>query len=701
MKRYSDWTLFARIRVLILVALVPVLLFILFYLLPEIEDKLVLEKRAQTKNVVDVALNTLQYWNDQTLTHGVPIKEAQDKALQEISKIRYAGAEYFWVNDLEPRMIMHPFKPELNGKFVGENKDPNGKYFFKDFIKVCNEKGAGFVDYMWPKPGFDAPVPKISYVALFKEWGWILGSGIYIDDVQADISAFRLKILLGLGVALVLAFIFSFFFSQKLVAPITKLQNAANRVALGDVDFSIEAKTKDEFGNLEQAFSKMLVNINEQSVIANKIAAGDVSAHIIPRSDKDILSKSLNHVVDTFKDLIVELRVLTDAALNGQLQTRGATDKFSGGFRDIIKGINNTLDAVILPVEEGTQVLSIMATGDFTVPMEGDYKGDHQLIKNSINQLQQSLSQILSEVSLASQAIASASSEISSSTEEMAAGVQEQSAQIAEIASAVDEMTATIQSTANNTVSASDIAKEAGQMARDGDRVVSQTVTGMNNIADVVLMAAAKVNELGESSNQIGEIIQVIDDIADQTNLLALNAAIEAARAGEQGRGFAVVADEVRKLAERTSKATKEIAGMITKIQKDTLEAVSSIDKGTAEVQSGRKLAQKAGEALTLIIPGTDRVVDMISQVATASEQQSTTAEEISKNIEGISSVSNESAQGIQQIAHAADDLNRLTNNLEVLLTKFKVNQSHEVISQLHNAAPKNKRAAVKGLHSA
>lgn len=105
MKRYSDWTLFARIRVLILVALVPVLLFILFYLLPEIEDKLVLEKRAQTKNVVDVALNTLQYWNDQTLTHGVPIKEAQDKALQEISKIRYAGAEYFWVNDLEPRMI--------------------------------------------------------------------------------------------------------------------------------------------------------------------------------------------------------------------------------------------------------------------------------------------------------------------------------------------------------------------------------------------------------------------------------------------------------------------------------------------------------------------------------------------------------------------------------------------------------------------
>ena len=673
MKKYSDWSLFARIRVLIIVTLLPVLLFVLFYLLPEIETKLISEKRLKTKHVVEVAWSTLQYWNDLAVKNQIPVKEAQEKALHEIVQTRYGGSEYFWINDMEPRMIMHPFKPELNGTFVGENKDPNGKKFFTEFVSVARETGAGFVDYMWPKPGFDAPIPKVSYVMLFKDWGWIIGSGIYIDDIQAEVSAFRLKILTGLGVALLIAIIFSYFFSKKLIAPIIKLQQAANRVALGDVDFNIAAKTNDEIGNLEKAFAKMLVNINEQSVIADKIAAGDVSVHIVPRSDKDILSKSLNHVVATFRELIIELTSLTNAALNGQLKTRGQLEKFSGGFKEIVSGINNTLDAVMKPIEAGADVLSVMATGDFTVSVNGEFKGDHQLIKNSINQLRESLSHIITEVSEASQAIASASTEISSSTEEMAAGAQEQSAQIAEIASAVDEMTATIQSTANSTNIASDIARDAGRIARDGGHVVSQTVSGMNKIADVVTVAAVKVNELGESSVQIGEIIQVIDDIADQTNLLALNAAIEAARAGEQGRGFAVVADEVRKLAERTSKATKEIASMIIKIQKDTTEAVASIKKGTDEVQTGRELAQKAGESLTMIIPSTDKVVDVISQVAAASEEQSSTAEEISKNIEGISSVASESAQGIQQIAQAADDLNRLTDNLEHLLGKFKV----------------------------
>lgn len=175
----------------------------------------------------------------------------------------------------------------------------------------------------------------------------------------------------------------------------------------------------------------------------------------------------------------------------------------------------------------------------------------------------------------------------------------------------------------------------------------------------------------------IWEIIQVIDDIADQTNLLALNAAIEAARAGEQGRGFAVVADEVRKLAERTTKATKEIAEMINQIQKDTAGAVSSIEEGNVEVESGKKMAVKAGESLQEIIKATDKVQDVVNMVASASEEQSSASEQISRNIEAISSVTNQSAAGTQQIARAAEDLNRLTSNLEVMIGHFKLN-NHE-----------------------
>jgi methyl-accepting chemotaxis protein len=220
----------------------------------------------------------------------------------------------------------------------------------------------------------------------------------------------------------------------------------------------------------------------------------------------------------------------------------------------------------------------------------------------------------------------------------------------------------------------------------------------MNRIAEVVQKSALTVQALGKSSDQIGEIVQVIDDIADQTNLLALNAAIEAARAGEQGRGFAVVADEVRKLAERTTKATKEIAGMIRQIQKDTSGAVESMSKGTEEVEKGKALADKAGESLKEIIKGAEKAVDVITQVAAASEEQSSTSEQISKSIEMINNVTRESTEGIQQIARASEDLSRLTTNLQELISHFNVgsdtrnnfNDDHEQKSRSRLAVRSN-----------
>src|SRR3989339_1164701 len=323
-----------------------------------------------------------------------------------------------------------------------------------------------------------------------------------------------------------------------------------------------------------------------------------------------------------------------------------------------------------------------MSNGDFTSRVKTDLKGEYKALKDSINKLGESVCTALTEVMRATEATATASAQISSSAEEMAAGAQEQSAQSSEIAGAIEQMTKTIMETTGNTVLAADTSRQAGDKARFGSDVISDTVDGMKKIAEVVKNAAITVKELGASSEQIGTIVQVIDDIADQTNLLALNAAIEAARAGEQGRGFAVVADEVRKLAERTTKATKEIATMIKQIQKDTSEAVGSMKLGKTEVEKGKTLAEKAGVSLSEIIEGADKVLDIITQVAAASEEQTSAAEEISKSIDGINSVTREAAAGIHEIAKATEDLSRLTIRLQDLTNKFKLRDSNSFTSE-------------------
>jgi methyl-accepting chemotaxis protein len=213
---------------------------------------------------------------------------------------------------------------------------------------------------------------------------------------------------------------------------------------------------------------------------------------------------------------------------------------------------------------------------------------------------------------------------------------------------------------------------EASSDAKEGGSIVAETIAGMNSIASVVMKSADTVEALGTSSEQIGEIVQVIEEIADQTNLLALNAAIEAARAGDQGRGFAVVADEVRKLAERTQKATKQIAVTIKQIQSDTAQAVGAMRAGTEQVEKGKMSAARAAEALTRIIDRTSRVATIISNLAAASEQQAATSKNIVQRVEAINGVAHDAADAAQQMNITADELSLLTENLQALVGQFR-----------------------------
>jgi methyl-accepting chemotaxis protein len=324
-------------------------------------------------------------------------------------------------------------------------------------------------------------------------------------------------------------------------------------------------------------------------------------------------------------------------------------------------------------------------------------------LTDAFNKMVENISLLIRGVSEASTAVTGASSEISSSTEEMAAGTQEQSSQTTNVAAAVEQMARTLNENNSNIRKAAEGANKARLDATEGGEVVHRTIDGMHRIADVVNQSAHKVKILGASSDKIGEIIGVIDDIADQTNLLALNAAIEAARAGEQGRGFAVVADEVRKLAERTSKATKEIATMIRQIQTDTTEAVSAMEKGTAEVDKGISFAEQAGEVLSGIVSMAQSLSDMMTQISAASAQQSSAADEISRNVDAISAVTQQTASGTQQIARSSENLNELTANLQQMINKFNLD-SHDPSDatsdggfRSHRSAKSNKAVTQNG----
>ena len=502
----------------------------------------------------------------------------------------------------------------------------------------------------------------------------VLFSGVPLSQVKAaNKSMITMIVVLTAAFLLVLIWILSVIIKKIIGIPVNTLTGMAKEVALGNVDLKIDYESKDEIGELAASFRDLLAAQKEKAIAAESISRGDTDVIISLRSDRDILSHSILKVAETNKELVKEFVYLIKAALDGKLKTRGNSDRFSGGYKELITGVNSLLEAVVAPVQEGSKVLERMAQGDFTARVTGEFKGDHQIITNSINTVAESLNSALSQVSEAVQATASAASQISSSSEEMAAGSQEQSAQTTEVASAVEEMTSTILENTKNASFAAEATKESAVKAKEGGKVVSETVDGMNRISEVVSQSAEAIYTLGQNSDKIGEIIQVIDDIADQTNLLALNAAIEAARAGEQGRGFAVVADEVRKLAERTTKATKEIAMMIKQIQKDTGSAVESMQKGTEEVEKGKGLVNKAGSMLSEIISSSEKATDSVIQVAAASEEQSAASEEISKNVEAIRSVTQESTVGIQQIARAAEDLNRLTETLQNLVSKFNI----------------------------
>jgi len=311
--------------------------------------------------------------------------------------------------------------------------------------------------------------------------------------------------------------------------------------------------------------------------------------------------------------------------------------------------------------------------GDLTRRLAVTSEDEVGQVSSSFNLLMEKLQQVMLRVAGNAEGIASATTELSLSASELAQHSSMQQSQAIEVNTSMLEMALTVTQVSDNSNHAANSAREAGDIARQGGKTVETTVQVILEVAKSTRETAEKIQALGKSSDRIGHIVGVIDDIADQTNLLALNAAIEAARAGEQGRGFAVVADEVRKLAERTTTATKEIAEMIETIQEETRTAVVAMNSGTVKVDEGVNSAREAGEALQKIINSAQNVQDMISQIATAATEQASATVQVKANMEQIAGLVKKSTDGAQNSAQACGDLSSLASDLTDIIRGFKL----------------------------
>jgi methyl-accepting chemotaxis protein len=384
--------------------------------------------------------------------------------------------------------------------------------------------------------------------------------------------------------------------------------------------------------------------------------------------------RAATHAVEDNLDEIISSAPEAEANLAKTLAMSRTVSLATTGFVLII-GVALALlitRSITRPLRKLSEATETLAKGDLSVEHDMPTTNDEiGLLAKSIEAMRQSLRELVGGIKQSTQDVAAATAQIAGSAENTASGMQQQSSQIELISAAIEELSSSVDEVARKSTDASTAALSSGKTAGEGTKVVEDTIEGMGQINQAVSAGSESVSKLGERGEQIGEVIAVINDIADQTNLLALNAAIEAARAGEHGRGFAVVADEVRKLADRTTKATEEVTVSITAIQNDTEQAVKKMAEGTERVQRGVELATEAGTSLSTIRTSAQELEQMVSSIAAAAEEQAAASNDISRNVQEINVASREANESAKQSIDAVHELTARTEALASISDKF------------------------------
>ena len=457
--------------------------------------------------------------------------------------------------------------------------------------------------------------------AVIGQYSWIpeLKMGLVSEKQTSEANApvtqlARFSIIL-IAISILVVAVVAFGVARSLTAPVKVITNSASRLALGDIEQSLEYRSKDEYGVLADAFRQMIVYQKEMVVLAIGVSIGDLTAVFQPKSDQDELGKAFERMIESLRNSIGLVGKSALALNDASVQLAAAASQAGHATAQITA----TVQQVALGISQETE---------------------------SITHTAQSVEQM------------------SRAIDGVAQGAQDQTASVTRAAEITSGISKTIEQVAGNAQSVTRDSAEAAEAARLGARTVAETVKGMERIKAKVSLSGQAVTEMGTRSDQIGTIVETIEDIASQTNLLALNAAIEAARAGEHGKGFAVVADEVRKLAERSSLATKEIGGLIKGIQKTVAEAVRAMDEGGKEVENGVRLANESGEALAAILKAAEEVYRQAEQAGQGAAKMSAASNQLVAAVDGVSAVVEENTAATEEMAAGTTEVTQDIKNI-------------------------------------
>ncbi len=430
--------------------------------------------------------------------------------------------------------------------------------------------------------------------------------------------------------------------------------NGLNRAA-EEGDFSaradLDAIPSEELRGLFEGFNAMMEALAHPIRVAtdyiSRIGNGDIPEPITEEYQGDFnqIKDSLNRCIAAINALVEDANGLTDAAMAGKLDTRVDESKHFGDFQLIVRGLNQTLDAVVNPLNEATEVLAAAARRDLTKRLEADYQGDLGKLKTNINETLNVIDEALGQVAMAIVQVAEASDQISSGSQALAEVAAEQASALEEVASSIEEMSAMTQQNAGNATEARSLADEARDNAEKGEEAMARMSQAMD--------------EIQTSSNETAKIVNTIDEIAFQTNLLALNAAVEAARAGDARKGLAVVAEELRNLAQRAAEAAKDTADMIE-------EAVKNAEGGVS-------ICQEVAEALAVISQGSAKVNELVAEIAAASDEQAQGIEQINTAVGEMDTATQTNAATSEESASAAEELASQAQELRAMIEAFKL----------------------------